>query len=269
MTANIAPTAVVDPAAKIGNNVSIGHFCVIGPNAEIGDDTTLENHVTVIGHSKIGQRNHLFQNVVIGAQPQDVSYQGTDTRVEIGDDNIFREHCTVHRATEKEDGLTRIGHNCMFMCNTHIAHDCKLSDRIVIANNTMLAGHVHVQNDATISAGIGVHHFVSIGCFSFVGAMSRILQDVPPYMLVEGTPAKVRCANIVALRRNEYPAEDVRLVTEAYKLLYRSRVGAAAAKELLLAGGPMRPVLKHLFDFLEVSHSGRHGRGRDQRRKAA
>lgn len=269
MSAVIAPTAVVDPQARIGQRVRIGHFCVVGPDVEIGDETVLEDHVIVSGVTSIGEGNHLFPGVVIGSHPQDVSYRGSPTRVRIGDGNVFREHCTVNRGTEKEDGVTRIGDHNYFMTGTHIAHDCRLGDRIVIANNGMLGGHVHIDNDVTIAGGVGVHHFASVGQLSFIGAMSRVLQDVPPYMIVEGQPTRPRCVNVVGLKRHDYTPEDIQILSAAYKLLYRARVGLEAAKAELMARGPYRPVLKHLFDFVENSSGGRHGRGRDRRRKAA
>ncbi len=265
----IAQTAVVDPRAKLGCNVRIGHFCVIGPDVTIGNDTMIEDHVVISGVTQLGEGNHVFPGCVLGAHPQDLGYRDTPTRVEIGDGNTFREQCTVNRGTEKEDGLTRIGDNNYFMIGTHVGHDCKIGDRIVIANNTMLGGHVHIANDVTIAGGVGVHHFASIGQLSFVSAMSRVLHDVPPYMIVDGQPSKPRAANVVGLKRHDFPAEDIAAVTAAYKLLYRSRVGIECAREQLLGAGPIRPVLRHLFDFLDHTSGGRHGRGRDRRRKAA
>ncbi len=269
MSATIAQTAVIDPRARIGNNVRIGHFCVIGPDVTLGDNTLLEDHVVVSGVTTIGEDNHFFPGCVIGAHPQDVSYRESPTRVSIGDGNVFREHCTVNRGTEKEEGITQVGDNNYFMCNTHIAHDCKLGDRIVIANNGMLGGHVRVENDVTIAGGVGIHHFASVGRLSFIGAMSLVLHDVPPYMIVEGRPTRPRCSNVVGLKRHNFPVDDIRALGEAFRLLYRQRVGLDVAREELLNQGPIRPVLKHLFDFLELSNGGRHGRGRDRRRMAA
>ena len=269
MSTVIAQTAVVDPRAKLGKNVHIGHFCVIGADVTIGDGTLIEDHVVISGVTTIGEDNHLFPGCVIGAHPQDTSYRDSPTRVEIGHGNTFREHCTVNRATEKEDGITRIGDNNFFMVGTHIAHDCNLGDRIVIANNAMLGGHVHIANDVTIAGGVGVHHFASIGQLSFVSAMSRVLHDVPPYMIVDGQPSKPRAVNSVGLKRHDYPKEDIQVLTSAYKLLYRSRVGIEVARTELLSTGPIRPVLKHLFDFIDHTSGGRHGRGRDRRRIAA
>lgn len=269
MSVNIAPTAAVDPRANIESDVQIGHFCVVGPDVTIGRGTKLESNVTLMGRVVVGEENHFFPNVVIGAHPQDLSYQGSPTLVEIGNNNTLREGVTVNRATEKEDGITRIGNQCYLMANTHIAHDCKIGDRVIMANNVMLGGHVHIHNDATISGGSGVHHYGSVGSFAFVGALSRVLHDVPPFMLCEGLPARPRCVNVVALKRNNFPSEDIKLISDAFKLLYRSKVGIEPARELLLARGPMRPCIKALFDFLDHQCAGRHGRGRDRRKKVA
>lgn len=268
MATIIAHTAVVDPRAELDEEVRIGHHCVIGPNIRVGRGTRLENNVTLTGNTTIGRDNHLFPGVVIGAEPQDLSYQGSPTQVIIGDGNVFRESVTINRATEKEDGFTSVGNNCYMMTCSHVAHDCKVGDRVIMANNVMLGGHVHVAHDATLSGGCAVHHFASIGCYSFVSGLSRVLHDVPPYMLVEGFPARPRTVNVVALKRKNFSNEAIKALMEAYRLLYRSRVGMEHARDILSAGKPMLDELRVLFDFIEGSQGGRHGRGRD-RRKAA
>lgn len=268
MATIIAHTAVVDPRAELDDEVRVGHHCVIGPHVRVGRGTRLENNVTLTGHSILGRNNHLFPGVVIGAEPQDLSYQGSPTQVIIGDANVFRESVTVNRATEKEDGITSVGSNCYMMTCSHVAHDCKVGDRVIMANNVMLGGHVHVQHDATLSGGAAVHHFASIGCYSFVSGLSRVLHDVPPYMLVEGFPARPRTVNVVALKRKNFSTEAIKVLMEAYRLLYRSRVGLEHAREILSGGGQLLPELQVLFEFIENSQLGRHGRGRD-RRKAA
>ncbi|QDS93313.1 Acyl-[acyl-carrier-protein]--UDP-N-acetylglucosamine O-acyltransferase [Roseimaritima multifibrata] len=268
MSVNIAATAAVDPRAEIHPGVEIGHYCVIGPNVKLGRGCVLANHVTITGNTTIGEDNQFFQGAVIGEAPQDLSYRGEPTKVLIGNKNIFRESVTVNRATTKEQGITQVGNNCFLMAGSHVAHDCSVGDRVVMANNVMLGGHSHIHDDVTISGGVGVSQFASIGSFCFVGAMSRVLHDVPPYMLAEGGPAHPRCVNIVALKRNNFSAEDIKVLQNAFKLLYRSKVGKEQAAELLLSTGPIRPVLKHVFDFLDHSRGGRHGRGRDRRRAA-
>ncbi|MEM9644487.1 MAG: acyl-ACP--UDP-N-acetylglucosamine O-acyltransferase [Planctomycetota bacterium] len=269
MGAQISESAIVDPRARIGSDVRIGHFCVIGPDVTIGDRTIIEDHVTIKGNATVGCDNHFFGGCVIGSFPQDKSYRGTDTRVQIGNGNSFREYCTVNRASEKEDGVTSIGDDNYFMTQSHIAHDCKLGDRIVTANNCMIGGHVHMGNDVTVAGGVGIHHFVSVGQLSFIGAMSCVLHDVPPFMIVEGANARPRCVNVVGLKRSDYPQEDIAVLNKAFKLLYRARVGVEAAREELFSTGPIRPVLSQLFETLEYTGGGRHGRGRDRRRKAA
>lgn len=268
MATIIAHTAVVDPRAELDEDVRVGHHCVIGPYVRVGRGTRLENNVTLTGNTTIGRNNHIFQGVVIGAEPQDLSYQGSPTQVIVGDANVFRESVTINRATEKEDGITSVGSNCYFMTCSHVAHDCKVGDRVIMANNVMLGGHVHVQHDATLSGGVAVHHFASIGCYSFVSGLSRVLHDVPPYMLAEGFPARPRTVNIVALKRKNFSAEAIKALMEAYRLLYRSRVGMEHAREILAGGKPLMPELGVLFEFIQDSQGGRHGRGRD-RRKAA
>ncbi len=268
MSTIIAHTAIVDPRAELDEEVRIGHHCVIGPHVKLGRGTRLENGVTITGNTTIGRDNVFFPNCVIGAEPQDLSYQGTPTQVIIGDRNVFRECVTVNRATEKEDGVTRIGNDCYFMCNSHVAHDCSVADRVIMANNVMLGGHVHVHQDATLSGGVAVHHYASIGCYSFVSGLSRVLQDVPPYMLAEGFPARPRCVNVVALKRKNFSSSAIKAISEAHKLLYRSKVGVKHAKEILASSGELSEELQVLFDFIDYAQFGRHGRGRD-RRKAA
>ncbi len=269
MSTQIAQTAIVDPRAQLGKNVRIGHFCVIGPDVTIGDDTCVENHVVIAGLTRIGEDNHIFTGCIIGTEPQDTGYRGTATCVEIGHGNTIREQCTINRATEKEDGVTRVGDNNYLMTGTHVAHDCKLGDRIVVANNGMLAGHVHVGNDVTLAGGVGVAHFVSIGQMSFVSAMSRVLHDVPPYLIVDGQPSKPRAVNSIGLKRHDFPVGDIKALSAAYRLLYRSRVGAAAAKEQLKSDGFNSPALVHLFNFLDRAANGAQGRSRSNRKKAA
>ena len=205
MSTVIAQSAVVDPRARLGNNVRVGHFCVIGPDVSIGDNTSVEDHVVISGVTSIGDDNHIFPGCVIGSHPQDTSYKNSPTRVEIGHGNVLREHCTVHRGTEKEEGVTRIGNNNFFMVGTHVAHDCQLRDRIVSANNCLMGGHVHIGNDVTIAGGVAIHHFVSVGQLAYIGGMSRVVHDVPPYMTAEGQPARPRSVNVVGLKRHDYP----------------------------------------------------------------
>jgi len=269
MATLIADTACVDPRAEIADDVEIGPYCIIGPDVRIGMGSRLLGHVCVFGHTKIGEHNVIHPFAVIGGDPQDVSYKGTPTRVELGHHNIIRESVTINRATEKEDGLTRLGNHCFLMAGAHVAHDCKLGDRITIANNTMLGGHVHVESHASLSGGVAVHHYVTIGAYSFVGGQSRIYHDVPRFMLVDGNPSKVRCINIVGLKRNGISGEGVDSLHEAHRLIYRAKMTVRHATEILETHGHLTAEVKSLLSFIEAQQDGKHGRGREKLRKAS
>jgi UDP-N-acetylglucosamine acyltransferase len=264
----IADFVSIDPSAELGEDVHIGPFSTIGPNVKIGSGTRLENNVTLMGHVEIGRDNHIYPNVVIGAEPQDLSYRGTDTSVLIGDNNVFREGVTINRGTEKEDGSTRVGSNNFMMACSHVAHDCRIGDNVVLANNTMLGGHVHVHDHASVSGGVGVHHYCSIGPYSFVAGVSRVLHDVPPFMLAEGSPARPRCINVVALKRNEFAPDVIRSLAEAHRLIYRAKVGVDHAREILRGNDQLVPHVNQLLAFLQDMQEGRHGRAREARRAA-
>lgn len=268
MATEVASNAVVDPRAQLDNDVEIGPFCVVGPDVSIGRGTKLISHVNLMGRVTLGQHNQLYPGVVIGGEPQDLSYRGEATEVVIGDYNVLRESVTVNRGTKKEEGVTYIGDRCYLMAGCHVAHDCRLGDRIVMANATLLGGHVHVHDDATISGGVAVHHFATIGSFSFISGLSRVLHDVPPFMLVEGTPTRPRCVNVVALKRNDFPEDIIHALSEAHRLLYRAKVGLDHAREILRGNGMLIPTVNHLLTFVQNQHEGRHGRGRERRRAA-
>lgn len=268
MASSIANTAWIDPRAEIDDEVEVGPFTTIGPNVQVGAGTKIMNGVTLMGHVIIGRDNTIYPHAVIGGEPQDISYAGTDTKVIIGDNNIIRESVTINRASEKEDGITRIGSHNFLMAGTHVAHDCKLGSHIIIANGSMLGGHVHVDDHASISGGVAVHHYTTIGSFSFVGGLSRVLHDVPPYMLCEGSPARPRCINIVALKRNDFEPHVIDALADAHRLLYRSKVGLDAAREVLRGNDRLVPQVNHLLSFIEGQQEGRHGRGREIRRAA-
>jgi len=268
MATLIAENVSIHPRAEIDDDVEIGPFCVIGPKVRIRSGTRLENNVTLMGRVSIGRDNHIFPNVVIGGHPQDVSYSGADTQVILGEGNIVREGVTINRASEKEDGITAVGNHNFLMANCHVAHDCKLGDHIVMANGALLGGHVHVYDHASLSGGVGVHHFASIGSYSFISGLSRVLHDVPPFMLVEGSPARPRCINIVALKRNDFSRDAISALQEAHRLIYRAKVGLDHAREILRGNGRLIPQVNHLLSFIQGQQEGRHGRSREVRRAA-
>lgn len=268
MSARIAEAASVDSSAEIDEDVEIGPFCVIGPHARIKSGTRLLNSVTIMGHVTIGHDNVIYPNVVIGGEPQDISYAGSDTQVVIGDRNLIREGVTINRGSEKEDGITKIGDGNFFMACCHIAHDCKLGDHIIMANGALLGGHVHIDDYASLSGAVAVHHFTTIGSYSFIGGLSRVLHDVPPFMLCEGAPARPRCINIVALKRHDFTASVIDSLAEAHRLMYRAKVGVDQAREILRGNGQLVPQVNELLAFVEGQQVGRHGRSRESRRAA-
>ena len=269
MATYLAANASVHPKAQIADDVEIGPFCVIGPDARIGRGTRLENNVTLMGHVILGEHNHVHTGVVIGGEPQDLSYAGSNTRVVIGSHNTIRECVTINRGSEKEDGVTSVGDHNFLMACCHVAHDCRLGNHIIITNATLLGGHVHVHDNATLSGGVGVHHYATIGSYCFVAGMSLVRHDVPPYMLVEGHPARPRCINVVALKRSNFSQEAIDCLAEAHRLLYRAKVGLDNAREILRANGQLLPQVNHLLSFVQDQQEGRHGRGRERTRRAA
>ena len=268
MATRIADNAAIDSRAEIDDDVEIGPFCVVGPDVRIGCGTRLENSVTLMGRVTLGAHNHLFPGVVIGGHPQDISYRGSDTQVIIGDHNVFRESVTVNRATEKEEGVTTVGSHNFLMAGCHVAHDCRLGDYIIIANASLLGGHVRMHDHASLSGGVAVHHYATIGSYSFVAGISRVLHDVPPYMLSEGQPARPRCINVVALKRNDFSTDTIHCLAEAHRLIYRAKVGLDHAREILRSNEQLVPHVNALLSFIQEQQEGKHGRARERRRAA-
>ncbi len=256
----IHPTAVIHPRAELAPGVQVGPYAIIGDRVKIGADTCIGAHVVIEGSVTIGAENQIFPGVIIGMAPQDVSYQGADSAVEIGDRNQLREYVTIHRATQA-NAVTRIGSDNFLMAYVHVAHNCEIADEVTIANAVSLGGYTHVAAKAVIGGMVGVHQRVHIGQCAMIGGMSRINRDVPPYFLVEGSPARVRGLNVVGLRRHGIvpSSRAFMLLKQAYRSLYQSEQPFAAA---LLALGTVahEEPLQTLYDFLQQSQSpGRRG----------
>ncbi|MEB3256552.1 MAG: acyl-ACP--UDP-N-acetylglucosamine O-acyltransferase, partial [Synechococcaceae cyanobacterium] len=235
MATSVHPTAVVDPNARLGAGVEIGPFAVIGPEVEIGDGSRIGPHVVIDGRVRMGQNNRIFPGACIGLEPQDLKYDGAPTEVVLGDDNTIRECVTINRATA-EGEQTRLGNGNLLMAYSHLGHNCLLGDRIVIANSVAVAGHVEIGDRAVIGGVLGIHQFVHVGTLAMVGGMSRIDRDVPPFMMVEGHPGRVRGLNRIGLRRSGLAdregGAELRQLQELWTLLYRSeRVLAEALRE--------------------------------------
>ncbi|MFO7629932.1 MAG: acyl-ACP--UDP-N-acetylglucosamine O-acyltransferase [Prochlorococcaceae cyanobacterium] len=262
MATSVHPTAVVDPRAKLAEGVEVGPFAVIGSEVEIGAGSRIGPHVVMDGRVRLGRDNRVFPGACIGLEPQDLKYNGDPTEVVIGDGNTIRECVTINRATAAGE-QTRLGNGNLLMAYSHIGHNCALGDGIVIANSVAVAGHVVIGDRAVIGGVLGIHQFVHVGTLAMVGGMSRIDRDVPPFMMVEGHPGRVRGLNRIGLRRSGL-AElqgglEMRQLQDLWTLLYRSdRVLADALRlarqQTLLSSGAL------LCDFLEASMgAGRRG----------
>ena len=220
MTNKIHPTAIIGAEVKLGKNIYIGPYCIIDGNVQIGDDCRLESHITISGNSVIGNNNHIFPFAVIGAEPQDLKFKGEASQLIIGDNNIIREHVTIHLGTEKGGMLTKIGDNCLLMVATHIAHDCLLGNNVILANNATLAGHVIVEDFAIIGGLSAIQQFVKIGKYAIIGGMSGVENNVIPYGLIMGERANLAGLNIVGLKRHEFSRADINALRQCYKILF-------------------------------------------------
>ena len=271
--AEIHPSAVVHPDARLGHDVQIGphavvgaqlrigNGCVVGPaavldgNVAIGDDCRIGPSVMITGNTTIGRGNRFFHGASIGNDPQDLKFQGEQTWLEIGDENVFREYCTVHLAAG-EGEKTRVGSHNLLMAYVHIAHNCVIGDRVVLANAVNIAGHVEVESFATIGGMTPVHQFVRIGAYSMVGGGSRLPQDVPPFVRVAGNPVEVCGVNSIGLKRRNFPDEELLNIRKAYRLLYRSGLNVRQAVERIATDCDLTRNIEDLLEFIRRSERG-------------
>ena len=252
---NIHQTAVIHPGAELGAGCEIGPYCVIGEHVVLGEGCRLHSHVVIDGHTTLGRENEVFPFASIGKQTQDLKWKGGITRVEIGDDNTFRENVTVNSATS-DGGITRIGSHNHILAYAHIAHDCTLGNHIVMSNVATLAGHIVVEDHANIGGLAAVHQFCRIGKMSIIGGCSKIVQDVPPFMLVDGNPAETRTINKVGLERNGVAEEVQNALKQAYKILFRDGLTISNALARIETELPASPELNHLIQFARSSERG-------------
>jgi len=263
----ISKLAVVHPKAELAEDVEIGPFCYIGPSVVIGAGCVLHPGVTVVGHTRLGQRNTVYPHACIGTPPQDISYRDAPTQVAVGDDNVIRECVTVHRGTAKEKGVTQVGSRCYLMACSHVGHDSTVGDNVIFGNNVLIAGHVQVEFGVNINGGAAVHPFTTIGRLAYVGGLSRIVQDVPPYMIVEGHPSRVRGVNAIGMRRAGIPEPVAEAMGKAYRRIYRrGRPRAEVLEEMEREDGWPEEV-RYLCAALRASAAGKHGRYRESLRK--
>lgn len=261
MVSLIHPTAVIHPRAELHPTVQVGAYAVVGEKVTIGAETIVGHHAVIDGRVEIGERNKIFPGAAIGLEPQDLKYDGSLNLVKIGNDNMIREYVTINRAT-LADEMTVLGNGNLLMAYSHVGHNCVIGDQVIIANSVALSGHVRIESQARISGVLGVHQFVHIGRLAMVGGMSRINRDVPPFMLVEGNPARVRALNKVGLQRAGLANADgtaMQSLKKAFRLLYHSGLPFSQALEQLDML-PDSEAVQHLRQFLRLSHSpGRRG----------
>ena len=251
----IHATAIVDARAEIGPGATIGPYSVVGPDVVIGRNCWLQHHVTLVGPMQAGAGNKFYAYCSIGQQTQDLKYAGEPTYLEIGDDNTFREFVTVNRSTSAA-GKTTVGNGGNFLAYSHIGHDCTVGNNVVFSNNGTLAGHVHVGDHAVIGGLTAVHQFCRIGRFAITGGCSKIVQDVPPFMIADGNPAKVRGINLVGLERSGFPSDKVKEIKEAFRLIYRSKLNTRQAIEAIRQELPANNEINQILEFIEQSERG-------------
>ncbi|HJT97925.1 MAG TPA: acyl-ACP--UDP-N-acetylglucosamine O-acyltransferase [Rhodanobacteraceae bacterium] len=249
----IHPSALIDPGAKLGNNVSIGAFCVIGAGVEIGDGTWIGPHVVIEGPTKIGRDNRIWQFASLGAAPQDKKFHGEASTLEIGDRNVIREFVTFNRGTDDGGGVTRIGNDNWLMAYVHLAHDCIVGNNVIFANAASLAGHVVVDDWVILGGFTLVHQFCQIGAHAFTSMGSIINRDVPPYVTVAGSFAEPKGINSEGLRRRGFDSDRILSIKRAYRTLYKSGLPLAEAREELARAADGAPDVKLMLDFIERS----------------
>jgi UDP-N-acetylglucosamine acyltransferase len=263
----IHPLAIVDPKAEIERDVTIGPWCHIGPDVKIGSGTVLTHGVTVTNHTIIGKNNEIGIGTSLGGNPQDFKYKGGPTRLEIGDENVFREYVTVNIGTEKGGGVTRIGSANFLMACCHVAHDCNVHNHAVIPNGVLLGGHVEVEDGVVFGGNTAVHHFTTIGKLAFIGGLTAVRHDVPPFMLFEGHPGEVLTINTVGLKRNGFSAERIKALKFAYRVLYRESKTHTEAFKRLRESEYFNPDIEYLISFISKTDAGVLGRAHQPPRR--
>ena len=252
----IHATALVSPKAHLGIDVEIGPYCVINDNVTLGDRCRLHSHVAVDGHALIGAENEFFPFTSIGQRTQDLKYKGEPTRVEIGDRNVFREYVTVHRGTEEAPSV--IGSDNHFLAYAHVAHDSTVGNHCILSNGATLGGHVVVEDHVIISGLSGVHQFCRIGAHAIIGGCTKIVKDVPPFLIADGNPASLRGLNLVGLQRRGFSPETIRTLKNVYKALFLKKESNLTAQVAAFEEHPSAkvPEIQQLLEFLSKSERG-------------
>jgi len=252
----IDPRAVIDPSARLADDVSVGAFTIIGPDVDIGAGTWIGPHAVINGPTRIGRDNRIYQFASVGEAPQDKKYAGEATRLEIGDRNLIREFVTINRGTVQDAGVTRIGDDNWIMAYVHIAHDCRVGNQVIFSNNASLAGHVRVDDYAILGGFTLVHQFCAIGAHAFCAFGSGIKKDVPPFVIVDGSPARPRGLNAEGLKRRGFTDRAQQALRQAYKTLYRSNLTLQEALVELQVMAQEQEEVAQLVSFIEQQTRG-------------
>jgi UDP-N-acetylglucosamine acyltransferase len=252
---NIHPTALVNPEAKLGENIIVGPFALIESDVEIGDDCIIGPHAVIYNGARLGNRVKIFQGASIANLPQDLKFGGEKTLLIIGDDTVIREFATLHRGT-LETGKSQVGKNCLLMAYSHIPHDCSVGDNCIIANSVQIGGHSHIEDWVIIGGLAGLHQFSRVGEHSMIAGAAKITQDVPPYILAAHNPAEFNGLNVIGLRRRGFKAEDIQILKEAYKYLYDNSLNVSQALEVIESKLSYNIYVRKVLNFLSGSKRG-------------
>jgi UDP-N-acetylglucosamine acyltransferase len=251
----IHSSSIIDSGAELGAGVSVGPFSIIGRHVQIGKGTVIGPHVLIETNTVIGEGCKIFHGASIGGEPQIMGFEDVSSSVEIGDGTVIREYATIHRSGYK-DGVTRVGKNCLLMAYSHLGHDCEIGDQVVIVNGTGLSGHVIVENQAFISGLVGIHQFVRIGRNSMIGGMAGVNQDVLPFSMVEGTPARLLSVNAVGLKRANFKPNVRAAIKTAFKIIAQPDLNTSQSLEKIRLEVEMHEEINHLMDFIKNSTRG-------------
>lgn len=254
--AEIHPTAVIEPGARLADSTRIGPFCHVGADVDLGERVELLSHVVVAGHTRIGDGTRIFPFASIGHQPQDLKYRGEPSRLVVGCDNIIREHVTMNPGTEGGGMITSVGDRCLFMASAHVAHDCRIGNHVIMANNATLAGHIDVGDHAFLGGLSAVHQFVRIGQHAMIGGLTGVERDVIPYGMAIGDRARLCGLNIVGMQRRGCARDEIQTLRIAYNSLFDSENGTFADRldEVERLHGDVRPV-REMIDFIRADSS--------------
>ena len=255
MSARVHPTAIIASDAQLGDDVEVGAFAIIGDGCEVAEECVIAPRAILERNVRLAPRVRIGVGSVIGGDPQDLKFKGENTTVEIGEDSVVREYSTINRGTS-QSWKTTVGKGSFIMSYVHLAHDCHVGDGVILANGVQLAGHVTVEDRAIISGLTAVHQFVRIGSYSFIGGMSRVAKDIPPYLKAVGNPVKLYGLNSVGLQRNNFDPEVIRELKRAYRLFFRSELNVSQALERAQSELTMTPEVKHFLGFVDNSQRG-------------